>query len=190
MLTVTQAPGCTYLVQPLTNTVPAAGGNVTVSVVSPDASPWSASTDVPWISLAGGSSGSGNGSVTFTVAATSGPARSGSATVAGQRVTVSQGVACSYSIAPASATIPSSGGSGKIAVTAGEGCEWTASSPSSWLSVTPGAKGTGSGEVVYTAAPTTGPGRSATMTIAGQTFTLNQGQGCSYALSPSSTKDR
>ena len=188
MLTVTQAPGCTYLVQPLTSTVPAAGGNVTVSVISPDACPWTASTDVPWISLAGGSSGSGNGSVTLTVAATSGPARSGSATVAGQRVTVSQGVGCSYNIAPASATIPSSGGSGRVAVTAGEGCEWTASSAASWLSVTSGAKGTGSGEVVYSAEPTTGPGRSATMTIAGQTFTLNQGQGCSYTLSSSSTK--
>jgi hypothetical protein len=44
-----------------------------------------------WISISGGASGTGAGTVQFTVTANAGPARSGTIVVSGQALTVTQG---------------------------------------------------------------------------------------------------
>jgi len=68
------------------------------------------------------------------------------------------------------------GGSASVALTASNGsCPWTAQSNASWLTITSGASGVGNGTVTYAAARNaTGTGRTGTMTIAGQTFTVIQ----------------
>ena len=79
-------------------------------------------------------------------------------------------------------------GSGGVTVTAGSGCSWTASSSATgWLTCTP-ASGTGNGSVSYSVtANTSSTARSATLTIAGQAFTVNQdAASCSYSISPTS----
>ena len=48
---------------------------------------------------------------------------------------------CTYSISPASQSFPSIGGTGTVAVTAGAGCSWTASSNVAWAHITSGASG-------------------------------------------------
>ena len=183
--TVTQAPGCAYEVQPAAHAIGAGGGNLSLSVSTAASCPWTASSEVGWITLST-ASGAGPASVTLTVPGTTGPSRSGAVTIAGQRVTVTQSAGCSYTIAPESATVQASGGSGTVTVTTAAGCAWTASSSASWLTIASGGSGSGNGEVRYSAAATTGPARSATLTIAGKTFTLNQGQGCSFTLAPAS----
>ena len=69
------------------------------------------------------------------------------------------------------------GGTGTaIAVTAGGTCAWTAvSNAPSWITITAGASGTGPGSVSFTVAANTGAARMGTMTIAGQTFTVDPG---------------
>src|SRR5205085_2296676 len=57
---------------------------------------------------------------------------------------------------------------------AGSGCAWTASSGASWVTITSGASGSGNGTVGYSVAANTGAARSATLTIATKTFTVNQ----------------
>ena len=187
LFTVTQAQGCTYGVQPLNGNVGAAGGTVTVTISANGACEWTATSDVPWITFENRSSGSGDGTLGLLVAATSGPSRTGTATVADHRVTITQGAGCSYSISPESASVGASGGTGKIAVTTDTGCSWTASSSAAWLTITSGSTGSGNGEVQYTAASTSGPTRSGTVTVAGRAFTLNQGQGCTFTLSAASS---
>jgi hypothetical protein len=81
---------------------------------------------------------------------------------------------CSYTIAPTSASPTAAGGSATVSVTAGTDCAWTAVSNTAWLQVTSGASGTGNGPVGYTVAANTGGARTGTITIAGQTFTVNQ----------------
>ena len=91
---------------------------------------------------------------------------------------------CSFSINPISAAAGAGGGPGLVNVTTQPGCTWTASSNASFLSVTGGLPGNGSGPLNYSVAAATGTApRSGTMTIAGQTFTVNQ-SGCWYSLSP------
>ncbi|MDQ4120766.1 MAG: DNA/RNA non-specific endonuclease [Acidobacteriota bacterium] len=81
---------------------------------------------------------------------------------------------CSFSINQTSANAPSAGNSGSVGVTAGTGCGWTATSNNSWITINGGATGSGNGTVNYTVAANTGAARTGTLTIGGQTFTVNQ----------------
>jgi VCBS repeat protein/all-beta uncharacterized protein/S-layer family protein/BACON domain-containing protein len=98
---------------------------------------------------------------------------------------VNGGGGCSYSILPASASFPPNGGAGSVGVTAGTGCNWTAVSQDSFITITSGIDGTGNGTVNYQiAANTSGSTRLGTMTIAGQTFSLTQdgASPCTFSL--------
>lgn len=85
---------------------------------------------------------------------------------------------CLYVLSPTNAAFGGGGGSGAVGLTtasSSSGCAWTAVSNDPWITVTNGAFGTGNGTVNYIVAPNTGPPRSGTITIAGQTFTVTQG---------------
>jgi hypothetical protein len=185
-VTVVQGQGCTYAASPDTQTVPSSGGNGSVSVTAGAGCAWSASSNAPWISITSGASGSGSGTVGFTAAATTGPSRSGTITVGGQNVTVVQGQGCAFAISPDTRSVPAAGADGTVAVTAGTGCAWTAASNAPWITIASGTSGSGNGNVSYKVAATTGPARSGSMTIAGRTFTINQGADCTISLSSSS----
>ena len=135
---------------------------------------WTVASNAPWITVTSGASGSGNGPVTFALAANTGANRSGTLTIAGHTFTVNQANGCSYSIQATSQSIASGGGPGSSAVTSGSGCAWTATSNAPWITVTSGATGSGNGNVTFGIAPNPGAERSGTLTIAGQTFTVNQ----------------
>lgn len=94
------------------------------------------------------------------------PSMTGTITVSG---------ACSFTIAPTSASIAAAGAAGTVNVTAGAGCAWTATSNSSFITIVAGAAGSGNGTVSYSVAanPSTTP-RTGTVTIAGQTLTITQ----------------
>ncbi|MGD0231902.1 MAG: C1 family peptidase [Syntrophorhabdales bacterium] len=83
---------------------------------------------------------------------------------------------CTYSISPTSANFSHTGGSGSISVTASaNNCAWTAAAVQSWIEITDGATGTGSGTISYTAAANgTTSQRSGSISAAGQTFTVQQ----------------
>ncbi len=82
---------------------------------------------------------------------------------------------CTYSINPTSQSFPASGGSGSVAVNTQAGCSWMATSNASFIMITGGSSGNGSGAVNYTVGANTGASRTGTITVAGQTFTVNQG---------------
>jgi hypothetical protein len=82
---------------------------------------------------------------------------------------------CSYTISPTSASVGAGGGTGQVTVTTGSTCSWTTSNPVSWVTITSGASGTGSGIVSYSFQTNTGTtSRTAGLTIAGITFTVTQ----------------
>ena len=68
---------------------PAEGGG-TVGVTVTGAGSWTASAGASWITITGPASGTGDGTVTFTVAANTGAARSGLVTINGQTFAISQ----------------------------------------------------------------------------------------------------
>jgi uncharacterized protein (TIGR03437 family) len=95
---------------------------------------------------------------------------------------ITAGAACTYSLAPTSQAISASGGAGTVNVTASSNCGWAATSNVDWIVITAGQSGTGNGTVSYTAGADAAGARSGTMTIAGQTFTVNEGAGVGGVL--------
>ena len=187
--TITQAGTvpCTYSISPPSGGFTASGGtsNIVVSTIS--GCSWTASSPVLWITFST-TNGTGNGMVTYTVAAnTNTLGRSATLTVAGLPCLVSQlGAACSFALNPSSLSVPATNGTSSTAIVAGPGCSWSATSTASWLTITAGTSGTGSGSVVFTyAANLNTVARTGTIIIAGLTFTVNQAAAaCIYSIAP------
>lgn len=179
--TVTQrAASCTFALSGDTNqSFPAAGGMgaIVINVTRGTNCDWTATSNASFIVITSGASGSGDGTVLFRVAANSSTeARSGSLTVAGQTIPVRQAAnePCTYTVNPATASFTSRGGSGSFTVTARTGCDWTAVSDSSWLSLSSGASGNGTGTVSYVVNVNGGRARSGRVGVRGSPFTAAQ----------------
>jgi len=182
VFTVTQAeagtnsPNCAYAITPTNQSIDAGGGaGAAIALSTAAGCPWTAASQVSWLALTSPANGSGSSTVTFTVAANSAAARTGTLTIAGKTFTLNQAAAaCTFSINPTDQAINEKGGAIAVAVSAGAGCAWTATSNESWITITEGAAGNGNGTVRFDVASTGGKKRIGTLTIAGQTFTVDQ----------------
>ena len=94
--------------------------------------------------------------------------------------------ACTYAINPGSVSAPASGAVAVVSVTTQAGCTWTSTSNAPSIVTISGATGsTGSGTVVYTVSSNASAStRTGTLTVAGQTFTVNQAAACVYTVTP------
>ena len=112
-----------------------------------------------------------------SVVATSVPAFADTTiTIAGQSFTVSQvAPACSYSLNPTGLTnVSYLGAAQQVSITTTSGCAWNVTSLPAWITALP-ASGTGTGSTLLTILPNlVMSSRSATITIAGQSFTVTQ----------------
>jgi pectate lyase len=84
------ASGCTTSTAPTSASYGTSGGSGSVSVTAPAGCSWAATSNASWITITSGSSGSGPGTVNYTVAANSGASRTGTMTIASRTFTVSQ----------------------------------------------------------------------------------------------------
>jgi hypothetical protein len=82
--------GCTYNVWPTSASHGASGGNGSVSVTTTAGCAWTASSNSGWIHVTSGSSGTGSGTVYYSVDANSGSSRTGTMTIADHTFTVTQ----------------------------------------------------------------------------------------------------
>jgi Putative binding domain, N-terminal/Viral BACON domain len=205
-------PACSPTVSPASQNIGAAGGaGAPVNVSAPGTCQWTATSNAPWITVMSGATGTGNGSVTFSVAANTGAARTGTLTIGGQAFTVTQSAgsgsppppsppapappappSCTYSISPSSDNVGVLGGARTVTVSTTNTCSWTAASNATWIAVTSGATGTGNGGTGYLVEPNIGAARSGTLTIAGRPFTVSQAAvlPCTYSISPTSQEVR
>jgi hypothetical protein len=82
---------CSFSISPSSQSFDATGGTGTVSVSASSGCSWGATSNVSWISIVSGAQGTGNGTVVFQVQQnTTGQARTGVLTIAGQTFTVTQ----------------------------------------------------------------------------------------------------
>jgi hypothetical protein len=187
-LAVTVVSGCVYSLGPTAASEPAGAASDSVALTAAAGCPWTAASNASWITVTAGSLGSGNGRISYSLAANSAsPARSGSLTIAGLTFPVTQAgaPATTFALGSASASATAAGGSGAVAIVAPSPTStWKAVSNTAWIVITGAASGTGSQTVTYTVAAnaSTAP-RTGTMTIAGLTFTVNQAAaGCAYKI--------
>jgi hypothetical protein len=285
-------PTCTIAATAATTSYAAAGGSGSVAVTTASGCAWTATSGAAFITITAGATGSGNGTVSYTVAANTGAARTGTLTVGGTALSISQAAgtpvgptgtlgtptansptsgisvpngnptlivnnaaatgnvgtvtyrfevsdqpsfpndpartftadgipqgsgsttswpvnrtlgndvlwywraratngtvtsdysatetfrtptSCTYAISPTTLNINSTSATATINVTTGSNCSWTATtSSSSFITILSGASGTGSGSVFISIPSNTGPQRTGTVTIGGQTLSVNQ----------------
>jgi Viral BACON domain/Putative binding domain, N-terminal len=183
---------CTYELSPGSAAFlkDAAAGSFTVA--APADCSWTASSNASWLVVTSGNQGSGNGTVSYTVARNVDVAeRNAAIAVADRRFTVSQsgdGGSCQYAVAPVDVTPCMPGGSVTATVTTQPFCPWTAASGASWLTVAAGASGSGPGAITMTFSDNYDAPRQGIIMVrwptptAGQNIRVAQA-GCLYAVS-------
>ena len=132
--------------------LPQDGGIGSVNVSTPSECSWSRRQQRGWITITGGSSGAGSGTVSYSVAANGGAQRSGTISVNGQAFNITQApnpASCSYSLNTPGVQISEQAGSGSFTLTTGGGCPWTAASNAGWLTITSPTSGSGPATINY-----------------------------------------
>ena len=183
-ITVAQWPGCGVTLEPPSHTAAAGGGPGTITVGAAAGCSWTSVSSAPWIAITAGASGSGTGQVHFSVAANAGPPRTASLTIGGRTVAVTQSSGCAVTIQPASHAAPVGGSAASVTVAADAGCAWTAATNAPWVTITAGASGSGAGQVQFATAANTGPARTASLTVGGQSVAISQPSGCTFSVAP------
>ena len=99
-----------------------------------------------------------------------------------------RGPDCQYSISLTRQSFSGQGGGGEVAVTTGAGCTWVPESTSPWIQFADPSPRVGAGRASFTVLAGDPSAREGQIRIAGsnQTFTVSQGPGCTYSVSPSS----
>jgi subtilisin-like proprotein convertase family protein len=169
---------CLFNLSSTAQAFPITGGSGGFTVQMPAGCPWTASSNSDYINLTAGTSGEGDGAVSFSVAPNMGPARTGAITVTNGSYTrtfqVQQASGCPFAVNQSALNFSAAGGTGNVQVTAGAECSWQSTASASWIFVT-SAPQTGNGTSSFTVQPNPGANaRSATLTIGAYTVTINQ----------------
>jgi hypothetical protein len=191
------APDCTYIVSPMAIEAATQGSTGSLAIKAPGVCAWAVESQAGWVSFTGPREGKGDGNVGYAIAAHEGfDYRYATVTVAGMSVSVTQPgnplpPVCSYSVSPTTVSAPAAGGPGSVAVAAPDGCAWSAGSQASWITITSGASGSGSGAVGFLMAANTAGARSGSLAAAGHSISVSQAgsappPNCSYSISPNS----
>ena len=173
--------GCQYSLSKTSQSFPVGGGQDSFTVTTQAGCPWTVSPSEAWIAVTSSSNGSGNTTVTYTVAANTGAlARTGFIRVNDAVLAITQAgtTVCTYTISPESKSYgPQEYPQEAVQVSTQPGCKWTFTNPVPWIyvhsSVENPAQGTGAyGYLVE--ANKSGIARTGTLTIAGKTLTITQ----------------
>ena len=120
---------CTYSITPTSKTFAEAGGSGSVGVTTQTGCSWTASSPATWIQITSGASGTGNGTVAYTVSANTGTSsRTASASIAGQIFSISQAGAqttTTYTITASAGSGGSISPSGSVSVSKGSSKTFT-----------------------------------------------------------------
>ena len=180
-VTVFQAGAiCNFGITPTSQSFPVGGGNAVSNIQA--GCFWQASTNVTWITLNGITTGTQSGTVSYSVAAnTCVAARSGTITLLQTNLTAPPALAVTQDGSPGnislsaySATAGPAASTGRITVTTGDVCAWSAFPDTTWIQITVGASGTGSGGISYRLLDNTSAQRTGSIHVGSLTYTITQ----------------
>src|SRR5256714_1290335 len=174
---------CTFQVSPARADFTTNGGGGSVNVSAPDGCSWRAVSHVNWINITGSNTGTGNGTVSYQTSRT-GNDLTGLLIIAEQSFPVHLGdPSCTYTVGSDGTNFSPPGGAGRLGVSTEPGCGWGVTSNADWITITNIKGDSGGNGVTYSVAPNGGPPRSGTISIAGQTVTVNQlTDPCSFSV--------
>ncbi len=159
------------------------GSNATIgslSVITGSQCSWIASTNQFWFSITSADTGTGSGTVTYSVAQNVDPiARSAVVSIGPQIINVTQGTEpCVYSMSSTGQSFTALGGSGTVNFSASITCSgWSVSNANSWFSVDP-TLGAGNATFTYTVDPNPiSSARTGVFTVGPEQFTITEAAG-------------
>jgi Putative binding domain, N-terminal/Viral BACON domain len=167
---------CPAAISPVTAFFSVNGGTGTVTVTASTTCSWTATASSDFVVITTGSSGTGNGTIRYSVAAEAHidppsppPTRLAGITIGDATHFIWQGNFCPVSVSSTAVTLSGAGGSGSVdVVDGGAPCSWSASSNAPWLVITSGSSGAEGRTVTFAAAPNLGGvTRTATIFVAG-----------------------
>ncbi len=172
---------CVPLVSMGVPTVSAAGGELTLPLVMPDACGWSVESLPPWATLVSPGAGTAPARPIVQVQAHDGSPRTGDVVV---RTTeglftaalLQAGPACSATLTTSAVSFPAGGGSATVGVSftaADDTCPWAIGGLPAWASASP-ATGTGPATITFTAEGHAGARREALLAVAGRLVSVVQ----------------
>lgn len=188
IFTITQSGiTCSYMLSTNAATHPTAAGTNSFALLTAAPCPWSVINSNSWIQVLSGTSGSGNGTITYAVEENASiTPRSGTLIAGGQAFTITQeAIVCTYSLSASGALHSETPATNSFSVTTAAPCPWTVVNTNPWVSILSGG-GPGSGAVVY-AVDQSGSltERTGTLVVGGQTFSITQqAVTCSFAVTP------
>lgn len=178
---VIAAAPCVFAVFPTALSIASTGGTATLTVSTGPTCRWTATSSDTFVTITSGAAGSGSGVVSISVAADAGAARSATLTIGDVRVPVTQAGGqsapnCGAALLPAGADYSAEMKEGSVTVTIAPGCQWTASTTSTFITLnTFAASGTGNGSFTYRVfGNLTGVPRSGSIKVGQQTFNITQ----------------
>jgi hypothetical protein len=184
-------PTCAFTLSASTLEFSASGGTSSISVSTASACTWSAASDRTWMSITGGATGTGPGSVVVQVAANpTTDSRSGTLTIAGQAVSVrEEGLApCALELSPSEAVYGEDPRTGTFEVRTPAHCPWTATPADNWIEIRSGREGSGNGVVTYAIDRNREPiARTGRIMVNDRAFTISQAAQsptCEYQVTP------
>ncbi|MFN7928975.1 MAG: hypothetical protein U0Y68_13715 [Blastocatellia bacterium] len=118
----------------------------------------------------------------------------GSASFDGSSVAVTgsralSSLTCSYTLGSSSQSFNANASGGSFGINAPAGCTWNATTGAGWISFTQGS-GSGNGSVSFSVSSNSGAVRSATITVGGQSFTVNQAANIAPTITPAAALTR
>lgn len=188
-------PACTVALTPSGISLNPSPSNGSFTVASPSYCQWTAVSTAPWLTVTSGSAGAGNGTVAYAAD------RNGETTVRSASILVNDKsfvatqegdvvVSCEYSVTPVQFTPCMAGTTMSAMVTTQAMCAWTAAPTSSWITLTDGQTGTGSGLVSFRVSDNYDAPRQGIVEVRWPTVTAGQNvqvlqAGCYYGVSTS-----
>jgi all-beta uncharacterized protein/BACON domain-containing protein len=191
-----QAPApCGFELTPSTASFGKDSATGTFAVSAGDQCTWSATSSAPWLGVVSGSPGKGNGTVGYAIERNRElTARAATISIADRQFTVTQAAdtgpapVCEYSVTPVEFNPCMTSPAMTAVITTQPSCTWIAEPDASWITVTSGQSGSGSGAVTFRVSDNWDAPRHSVVKVrwpaitAGQNLQVQQA-GCTYAVS-------
>jgi hypothetical protein len=184
---VHQGSGCGFTVTPTTASYSASSNSGSIALTATSSScSWTATTSVPWLVITSADDGRGTSTVNYSVSSNPGAARTGTITAGATTITINQASGCVYTISPEYLEFGSGAGSGSVTINAtASDCPWTIANTTNYIAFAT-SSGNGTTTVSFNITANPGPRRSVSIPVADEVLTIEQINGCTFSVTPTS----
>ena len=181
-------PACAYSVSPSSQSFVSGGGSGAVNVTTTSGCNWTAVSNVSWSTITSNSTVTGNGTVNYSALSNSGiSTRTGTLTVAGQSITITQSGISTYTITASTGSNGSISPSGSVTVSSGGNQTFTITPATNYKVADVKVDGVSKGPITSYTFTNATSSHSISATFAMPSYTITASAGSNGSISPKGT---